>query len=675
MQELRFEFTDNYTPTTAPASATFAFLTEVKAPLFNGQQYSARLQQYDRYLGKPLVFTDINGATTGYSYIGDALDRIRQVTRPDGGTTIFSYDDTALTVTKTQSLNSCGLGNVVIAATVFDGFGRRAAERTSAPECTLETQFRYDAKGRLEQVSNPSCMGGGVAWTTTSFDALDRVKSVVYPDGSTARTEYVGLEETSRDPDQRWKKLVRDVLGRTVQVVEDPAFTVDASWTNPLGLGVVTEYEYDPLDNLTLVRQVKDLPSQATIQQTRTFQYDSLSRLRQATQPETNTVWFWYDDQGNLTQRQDGRITVGFDAYDAWDRPVRKYYSGGPTPEVRYCYDGRGYGAGGVCVGNTVAGQIGKLTGVGTAESGTNFGYDVLGRVVTSAQATNGRSYAFGYRYDQMDQLENVRYPSGREVRTCRDGVGRVSTVKGTKTGVEVGYASVQEYWPHGAMKTVRFGDPLAANPLTQTTTFNNRLQPTGVSVLKGSTLWNMVLEYTDAGTNNNGNVRRQTVNAAGAGGISYMQSYTYDRFNRLELVTENPSLKRKFGCDRVGNCWVDRNNSPGFAPENFTPETLAAFDGANRMAGYGYDLSGNQTAMGANAMTYDAENRLRESTINGVTFRYVYDGAGQRVMKLRRAFPGAAETVESVYVYDAQGQLAVEQGPRETATAGCTTC
>jgi hypothetical protein len=50
-----------------------------------------------------------------------------------------------------------------------------------------------------------------------------------------ARTEYAGLEETSRDPDQRWKKLVRDVLGLTVQVVEDPAFHLNASWTDPLG--------------------------------------------------------------------------------------------------------------------------------------------------------------------------------------------------------------------------------------------------------------------------------------------------------------------------------------------------------------------------------------------------------------------------------------------------------
>jgi RHS repeat-associated protein len=142
----------------------------------------------------------------------------------------------------------------------------------------------------------------------------------------------------------------------------------------------------------------------------------------------------------------------------------------------------------------------------------------------------------------------------------------------------------------------------------------------------------------------------------------------------------ENPSLKRRFGCDRVGNCWVDtgEGQTVGFTPENFTPVGLAAFNGANRMVGYGYDQSGNLAAMGSHGMTYDGENRMRESTINSVTFRYVYDGEGRRVMKLRRASqlpPGAAETVESVYVYDAQGQLAVEQGPRETGTAGCTTC
>ena len=72
------------------------------------------------------------------------------------------------------------------------------------------------------------------------------------------------------------------------------------------------------LDNLTRVTQGT---------QTRTFAYDSLSRLTSAANPESGTVAYTYDNNGNLTQRTDARGVVTRYTYDRLDRLTRRSYS------------------------------------------------------------------------------------------------------------------------------------------------------------------------------------------------------------------------------------------------------------------------------------------------------------------------------------------------------------
>jgi RHS repeat-associated protein len=93
-----------------------------------------------------------------------------------------------------------------------------------------------------------------------------------------------------------------------------------------------------------------------------------------------------------------------------------------------------------------------------------------------------------------------------------------------------------------------------------------------------------------------------------------------------------------------------------GYGLASFTPTTSSFFDAQNRMIGFGahYDDAGNQDAIGAYQFHYDAENRLKDSTINSVTTTYEYDGEGRRVKKTA----GGAVTV---FVYDALGRLAAE--------------
>ena len=94
---------------------------------------------------------------------------------------------------------------------------------------------------------------------------------------------------------------------------------------------------YDYLNNLTGVTQGS---------QSRSFTYDALARLTSATNPESGTINYGYDNNGNLTSKTDPRTTGSANwtttiAYDALNRVITKSYSndGGVTPPVNYYYD------------------------------------------------------------------------------------------------------------------------------------------------------------------------------------------------------------------------------------------------------------------------------------------------------------------------------------------------
>ena len=262
----------------ADSRNTYAQVTSAKNALGQTATFG-----YDYGTGKLTAATDLNGVTTTWSY-NDALERLTQVRRAAGGggqvesQSNYSYPD-ANTVAAAQDQNTTGDG-VLRSQTRYDGLGRiRETDVFESGSQYIATTQSYDALGRVAATTNPSRVtngsGDGLGYTTSYwYDALGRTTKVTGPDGAAQTTTYNGPSRTVTDQAGKARASTMDGLGRLVTVQEDPQ-----------GAQYQTSYRYDALDNLTQVTQAG---------QTRSFQYDALSRQVSATNPESGTVSYVY---------------------------------------------------------------------------------------------------------------------------------------------------------------------------------------------------------------------------------------------------------------------------------------------------------------------------------------------------------------------------------------------
>src|SRR6185503_2971871 len=356
---------------------------------------------------------------------------------------------------------------------------------------------------------------------------------------------YDSIFTTLTDQAGKVRRSKVDALGRLVRVDEPDV-------SNNLGSQVAptqsTSYEYDALGNLTLATQGS---------QPRNFSYTSLSRLREATNPEVGTTNFEYYENGNLKTKLDPRLVPNTSTrvmtsyvYDELNRLTSRSYNDG-TPNVTYGYDALG-----------VLNSRGRLTSVASSVSSYSYGeYDAQGRVKTGTQTTAGQDFLISYQYNVAGALISQTYPSGRVVKTEYDGAGRSAGVKNNATGTYYAGAVATDatnriqYSAAGAIQAMKLG-----NGLWEHTNFNSRLQRIQIGLGSASTNSSILqLDYDYGTTTNNGNPQSHTITVPAVGGVTGFtatQSYIYDSLNRLATAQENNgnSWKQNFDYDRYGN-------------------------------------------------------------------------------------------------------------------------
>ena len=415
-------------------------------------------------------------------------------------------------------------------------------------------------------------------------------------------------------------------------------------------------YSYDVLDNLTRVRQYT-MGDRSTYQE-RSFVYDSLSRLRSETHPESGTASYQYDANGNLKRRTDARGIATTYSYDSLDRlKTTDYTDGTPTTTVTYDQGANGKGRPATASGGSGA----------DAFHYHYDGYDGMGRVLNLRTTLGSRQFDAVYCYNFVGGITQVDYPDthpspGFVWEYEYDDQGRQQEMRSTSSGQTEtlidGYRKI--YGRSTSTATTLY----AINGTQETITYNNRMQPTRRSVALTATpttkLMDLRYSFRDpTSSGNNGNVYRMTDRAQST--TDGKQYYSYDYLQRLtevRLGSRTSSNKIAYGYDRWGN--RTSSATKGTVANFMACSTDCAVDATtNRISDWRYDAAGNPIGISSSTLQWDGAGRL-ESIDSGATASYSYDHLGRRILK-------RAPSDNTQYFYDVTGKVSWEFDPDGT--------
>ncbi|HEY7335897.1 MAG TPA: hypothetical protein VH639_13505, partial [Bryobacteraceae bacterium] len=515
-------------PTELPEGRTTTYATDLNSGLLTSE-------------------TDVDNAITT-TYLYDNLGRQTSATQsggPLGRTTSTSYNDINPSATVTD-------GDGVTSTTYFDALGRVRYVVDGAGN-KVQKAYRYGSNVSYGLESNPytNLTDGTMGWTVTTRDSMGRPTQAQRFSGQTLPAPWGSNNTIRGTATTAYNQSVSGCSGPAI-IATDEASAAHTYCPDGLGRqasaadgGGTNLYTYDALDNLIGVQavgQTNNTCASGGIGQMRCFGYSSLSRLTSATNPESGTTNYVYDNNGNMTSRTDAVGNITTVSYDAINRPQ----GAGGAPAVVYSTTGSTQPTAGICYVWDLDFK-GALRSVSTSPSNTScatavtsnsYTHDQLGRIESSQQFTLGQWYQFRYGYSLEDRLNYEKYPSGRQVKYTLDTAGRVTAVQNGTTLAN--YASGIGYVAAGGLSGLTLG-----NGVTHSWSWNDRFQAVGMTAKNASLTTLLGLGFypctglaTACATGNNGNLQAQTISGPG---LSLTQSYTYDPgVNRLTGINEN---------------------------------------------------------------------------------------------------------------------------------------
>lgn len=424
-------------------------------------------------------------------------------------------------------------------------------------------------------------------------------------------------------------------------------YSLSTPWT--------TQYTYDLLDNLTCVEQHGGVsgtgcssPASSDASspwRVRRFSYDSLSELLSTSNPESGTIHYAYNNDGVLISKTDARgyatnYSPSASPIDALHRVTQKTYSNG-DPAVSYSYD----------ASSATINGIGHRTGMTDASGSTSWTYDSEGRETSETRTISGVTKAISTQYNLDSSVAQITYPSGSILKLTPGGAGRPLAL--TDTAHSINYAQNLTYVPTEQLHTALYGKASAFAGITESNSYNSRLQPVMLSASTASqTLLSLSYGF-GLGTNDNGNLYQLVNNKDN----TRNQTFTYDGVNRLWTARTPSTWGVQFAYDAWGNLYEGGQISGTVVnPQPLT--TTVQLN--NQLMGYGYDAAGNmlndssQRSCAGNAYSFNAEEQV--SCAVGVN--YTYDGDGNRAKKSSGTlYWGPGPLLES----DASGNLTEE--------------
>jgi RHS repeat-associated protein len=657
-----FSYADSWSGTTCGVGTnTQAYLTQTSAPdTTNSQGATVHHRSQKSYFpctGQTQSTRDENdilAPRTGTTYTYDLMLRPLTVVHTDGGQTNYSYTDTANAVSVTATEKQDSTHNIVNTS-YHDGLGRvKQTQLVDPADGDTFVDTTYDLLSRVATVSNPHRSGTlpTDGTTTYQYDALGRKTLEIPPDGTSSsnnvQTSYggqttgvLGLSTTVTDQAGHKRMSVTDALGRLADVWEPDPTT--GSLLNE------TLYTYNARDNLTRVDQ-KGNTTDTTQWRTRTFTYDSLSRLLTANNPESGTITWTYDNDSNVLTKQDARaVTITYN-YDQLHRVATvgsthaKSYSNG-DPAVDYYFDQTSFN------GLTIAEAVNRRTGMADRTGSAAWTFDTEGRTLSEKRTVNisgltpsAVTKTLSYAYNLDGSLKTLTYPSGHVVTYAYNTAAHALSAIDSSGSPAVNYVTAATYAPHGDVSTYTNGQATGFSGIVTTNAWNNRFQPSSFNAATTGTGAHAVQSLTfnfNQGTQtapiDNGLLVKVT-NGVNSGRTT---NYRYDQLNRIVAAWHDATdwgtqytvdiwgnLSQKAPCNNTAP-WNCPTHSSG---DSFSTTFTGTLGKKNQMDTYNYyDANGNLTNdLLGHTFSYDSENR--PFTAGGVT--YYYDGESERVAK-----------------------------------------
>jgi RHS repeat-associated protein len=516
----------------------------------------------------------------------DANGNVGKIKDPNNVETQYTYDErnriktiTNLSTTaQTQYFNDArgNLDHVILPEGNQIIFSYNLANKITEIRDNLgnKIQYQYDVEGNRTREETKDPQGTLKKYLDFTYDAYNHLKKIINPD--TFYTEYSydgrGNRTSAKDPKNNTTTYTYDPLSRIKDM------------TQPLQPSIVTLYAYDTQDNQTSVTDPKGNITQ--------YYNDDFGRKNQTTSPDTGTTKYQYDPAGNLIQRVDAKGTIVNYTYDALNRLTTIQFPSDPNQNITFTYDSP-----------SVTNGLGRLTGRVDPSGSYTFYYDAQGNVNREEKMINSVLYTTQYFYNKNNFMTSITYPTGRVITYTPDQVGRISQVSTTLSGQPKTLASAIEYLPFGGIKALTYGNGLALNQ-----GYDNQYIIS--SIVTGSIL-NLTYGYDP-----NGNITSilDAINPPGGQALEFPGTYSYQQgTNKLTHIEGTPPID--YGYDSNGNITTENTWTYIY---NLSNQLIRVLDGANQIA------------------------------------EYTFNGAGQRIKKVR-------QTETRIFHYDLSGHLIAE--------------
>ena len=556
---------------------------------------------YDFNTGLTKYATDANGRTSQTIY-DDSTLRISRSVSSTASHTDYEYNDAQMSTTAATYLEAHPTHTTVAGQKkkLLNGRGQVRQEQALGANGVWDwVDTIYDQMGQVSQQTRPYRSGDTLQWTTITYDALGRTKTVTAADQSVTQTFYneVGRPdvassapgETTRVQDawgrERWART--DASGRMVELVE-PIFWGSGS----VAAGMATTYAYDPLGNLTQIVQGTQI---------RSFKHDSLGRLTAQKLAEASATlndagvyvgsgtWsdvFTYDARSNVTSRTDARGVKTVYTYNndplnrlqsiSWDTSGFGDTNNPILSAATVTYQYRNRAVNNSCDPLDASGRkdVTQIATISTAGTSTeSMCYDSEGRPSSKTLTLTSRSghpFVTDYNYDSLDRIWRVWYPAEygngsaprKVVQQTYDIASRVGSVTFDSQ------TQVSNIVYNAASQTTSLAVGTGTNQVSETYGYHAQtgLLESQTAVRNGSTLLNLSYDYAGANGKRTGQLTKTYNNLDHAKD----RGYEYDALTRLIRATGGPASNvtwaQRYEYDRYGN----RSNVFSFVLEDY---------------------------------------------------------------------------------------------------------